>query len=132
MLEASRSRAVVVDFWAPWCQPCLQLAPILEGLAAAEAERARGPSWELVKVDVEQHPTLGRDHGIHGRLLTESVIPIDTLHVSGDGCRVTGYCFIPQDGNSLLSTIACTLWYLNGEDPWTRLEAIRQWMFQEV
>jgi glyceraldehyde-3-phosphate dehydrogenase (NAD(P)) len=76
--------------------------------------------------------SFGRDHGFFGRILNETVIPPETLHVTDDGRRVTGFCFTPQDGNSLLSTLACTLWYLYGEDPWERLEVVRPYMFQEI
>jgi len=76
--------------------------------------------------------SFGRDHGFYGRILNETVVPPDTLHVSEDGKKVTGFCFTPQDGNSLLSSIACTLWYLDGKDPWDRLQCIRPFMFEEI
>jgi thioredoxin 2 len=45
---------VLVDFWAPWCQPCLMMAPQFEA-AARELE----PAFRLAKVDTEAHPDLG-------------------------------------------------------------------------
>jgi thioredoxin len=42
---------VVVDFWATWCGPCLQVAPIFDKLAAAFAGRVK-----VAKVDVDENP----------------------------------------------------------------------------
>jgi len=76
--------------------------------------------------------SFGRDHGFYGRILNETVLPPDTLHVSEDGHTVTGFCFTPQDGNSLLSSMACALWYLDGKDPRERLQVLRPYMFEEI
>ena len=49
---------VLVDFWAPWCGPCLTIAPFLSQLADEYEGRAK-----VVKVDVQDHPNLGRRFG---------------------------------------------------------------------
>ena len=76
--------------------------------------------------------SFGRDHGFCGRILNHSVIPIDSLHVSDDGLNITGYCFTPQDGNSLLSSVAATIWGLYPETYDKIVQCLRPYFFQEV
>ena len=44
---------VLVDFWAPWCAPCKQIAPIVEALAEEMGDRMR-----VAKLDIDQHPAI--------------------------------------------------------------------------
>ncbi len=74
--------------------------------------------------------SFGRDHGHYGRLLNETVLPVKSLAIKGD--QVTGFCYTPQDGNSLLSSVAAATWLIHPEDYDTRLDCLRPFMFQEV
>ncbi|HEX2111086.1 MAG TPA: thioredoxin [Gaiellaceae bacterium] len=50
--EVIRSdRPVVVDFWAPWCQPCRIIAPILDEMAEQHGERVK-----FTKLNVDDNP----------------------------------------------------------------------------
>ena len=75
--------------------------------------------------------SFGRDHGYYGRILSQAVIPVETLAVR-NGTELVGFCFTPQDGNALLSSIAATLWYLHPDGAENRLEVIRRYLFDEV
>ncbi|HEY8064833.1 MAG TPA: co-chaperone YbbN [Methylosinus sp.] len=59
VLEASLRQPVLVDFWAPWCEPCKQLAPALE-----RAVKAAGGRVKLVKMNIDQHPDIAGQLGV--------------------------------------------------------------------
>ena len=75
--------------------------------------------------------SFGRDHGYFGRILSQTVVAIETV-VIRNGNEVVGFCFTPQDGNPLLSTLAATLWYLDPSSVDRRLDIMRPYLFQEV
>ena len=77
--------------------------------------------------------SFGRDHGYYGRILSQTVVARPTLAVRG-GREIVGFCFTPQDGNSLLSSVAAALWMI--EPDWDsvqeRLQPLQRWLYQEI
>ena len=71
VIERSRQKPVVVDFWAPWCGACSIMGPQLEVVR----ERHRG-EWALVKINVDKHPHIAAECGV-------TAIPAIKLFIDG-------------------------------------------------
>jgi len=50
---------ILVDFWAPWCRPCLMVAPILDELAEEYGDRIT-----VARLDVDQNPKTASRYSI--------------------------------------------------------------------
>ena len=59
VLEASKTKPILVDFWAPWCGPCLMMAPILD-----EVSKELGEKGEIIKVNVDSNQQVASEYGI--------------------------------------------------------------------
>jgi glyceraldehyde-3-phosphate dehydrogenase (NAD(P)) len=83
------------------------------------------------KKSANQVFSFGRDHGYYGRIMSQTVVALDTLAVR-NGNEVVGFSFTPQDGNPLLSTVAAMLWYLDADSLENRIDILRRYLFREI
>jgi thioredoxin 2 len=60
-LIRAADRPVVVDFWAPWCGPCLSFAPTFERVAQQQKEQ-----FIFAKVDTEKYPQASQNYQVRG------------------------------------------------------------------
>ena len=57
VLEADKP--AIIDFWAEWCAPCRQIAPIIKELAAEYGDRVK-----IVKMDIDSNPGTPGQYGV--------------------------------------------------------------------
>jgi putative thioredoxin len=77
VIEESRRRPVIVDFWAPWCGPCKTLGPMLEKVVRAAKGKVK-----LVKMNIDEHPQISTQLGIQS---------IPTVFAFANGQPVDGF-----------------------------------------
>ena len=77
VIKKSKSLAVIVDFWAPWCEPCKTLTPLLE-----DAVKGYGQELILAKIDIDQN------QNIAAQLRIQS---IPTIYTFFEGKVVDGF-----------------------------------------
>ncbi|MEM7213236.1 MAG: co-chaperone YbbN [Pseudomonadota bacterium] len=94
VIQASRETPIVVDFWAPWCEPCKTLGPILEQAVAATNGAVR-----MVKMDVD------RNQMVAGQLRVQS-IPAVFAFVDGQPVDAFMGAVSPGEVNDFVARLA--------------------------
>ena len=83
------------------------------------------------KISSNEVFSFGRDHGHFGRILNQTVVSVPSLTVNNDN-EIIGFCFTPQDGNSILSSLAITEWFLYPNSYEDKIQCLKNLFFDEV
>ena len=83
------------------------------------------------KINANEVFSFGRDHGHFGRILNQAVVSVPSLSVINDD-TIVGFCFTPQDGNSILSSISIAEWFLYPNSYEDKIQCLKPLFFDEV
>ena len=78
--------------------------------------------------------SFGRDHGYYGRIFNHTVVSMPSIYAGqlvGESL-ITGYCFTPQDGNSILSSVAAAMHAIHGKKYKEYMKVFDKFLFTEV
>jgi glyceraldehyde-3-phosphate dehydrogenase (NAD(P)) len=75
--------------------------------------------------------SFGRDQGHYGRILNQTVVVEQTVNVKNEH-EITGFCFTPQDGNSILSSISATEWLLYPHSYEDKIQCLAELFFDYI
>ena len=78
------SGVTLVDFWAPWCGPCMMQGPIVEKVAAAVGDKAK-----VAKLNVDEGQRTAAQYGIRS---------IPTLIIFKDGTPIQQFVGVQSEG----------------------------------
>ena len=75
--------------------------------------------------------SFGRDHGHFGRIFNQTVVVEQSIHVKNNN-EIYGFCFTPQDGNSILSSISAAERFLYPHSYEDKISCLDELFFDEI
>ena len=85
VIERSKETPVIVDFWAPWCEPCKQLTPVIEKIV-----KEKNGNVILAKMNIDESPEVAQQLKIQS---------IPAVMAFNDGQPVDGFIGVQPEKN---------------------------------
>ena len=96
VIKESKNIAIIVDFWAPWCEPCKQITPILEQLITSYKGKVK-----LVKINIDENQQLAQQLNIQS---------VPTIMAFYEGQPINGFAGLksPEEIQTFLQEVIST------------------------